>query len=192
VRFRASVVHKGSRLTTFIASQTAVPIPILHEVRPELGRPCSRARWLTFACRSRSGLVFFLPMCIQIGVSMLLSIIIFPSSASVAFLGSVSAVLAPLEESVRLIADLFDLAGEGEASLNEWIDAGKRIKELRVKSSTTGLVAMKGLEGSLGMDISWGRVGARDLERLGGKAKDVNLRAGGRACPPLTARRGID
>lgn len=119
-------------------------------------------------------------MCIQIGVSMLLSIIVFPSSASFAFLNSVSAVLAPLEESVKLIADLFDSAGEGEASLNEWIDAGKKIKELRVKSSTTGLVAMKGLEGSLGMDISWGRVGARDLERLGGKAKDVNLRAGGR------------
>ena len=128
-------------------------------------------------------------MCIQIGVSMLLSIVVFPSSASFAFLGTVTAVLDPLEESVRLIVALFDSAGEGEASLNDWIDAGKKIKELRVKSSTTGLVAMKGLEGSLGMDISWGRVGARDLERLGGRARDVNLRAGGRECrqPPSAA-----
>lgn len=118
-------------------------------------------------------------MTIQIGVSLLASTVIFPSSASFSYLGAVSTLLAPLEDSVKVIGDLFDSAGEGEASLNEWIDVGQTIKDLRVKSSTTGLVAMRGLEGSLGMDISWGRIGAKDLQRLGEKAKNVNLRAGG-------------
>lgn len=156
----------------------ALPLQLLHQVS-NFDSPLLKTCVDPFFSLAPSGLVFFLPMTIQIGVSMLASIFIFPSSASVAYVDSVTALLNPLEDFVRSITDLFDSAGEGEASLNEWIALGKTVKDLRIKSSTVGLGAMKGLEGSLGMDISWGRLGAKDLQRLGEKAKNVNQRSGG-------------
>lgn len=69
--------------------------------------------------------------------------------------------------------------------MREWIDLGQLIRENKVKSETAGLSAMQTLSGGLGMDISWGRLGAKDLEKLGMRAKNVHLRAGGCTCPKL-------
>ncbi|CDZ98776.1 Predicted membrane protein [Phaffia rhodozyma] len=126
-----------------------------------------------------SGLVFFIPMAIQVGVHLVLSVFLFPQSVSYLYLNQFCATLSPLESSMTSMKSLFESAAVGNASLNEWIELGVPLRADKVKSETVGFGAMSALRGSLGMDVSWGRLGAKDLERLGKSVKDVTLRSGG-------------
>ena len=126
-----------------------------------------------------SGKVFFIPLCFQVAVNLVLSLVVFPSSVSANYLAAFQALINPAQTATAALLALFESGSEGDASLDDWIALGQVLTAARAKSQTEGLGVMMGMSDCLKADFSLGRAGPEDLDSLGEKAKDIVLRAGG-------------
>jgi hypothetical protein len=142
-----------------------------------------------------SGQLFYIPMCIQIGINLFATLVIFPSSLSTVYLDTYGNLLSPLSSAMGGMVSLLERAAEGDASLDEFMSFGPLIAEKRAAAQTGGTTALAMMESSLTRDVSYGRLSPGDLKELSKAGTSVVLRSGGlafffdivRSCkPPLS------
>ncbi|KIR40091.1 hypothetical protein I307_04809 [Cryptococcus deuterogattii 99/473] len=151
-----------------------------------------------------SGLLFFLPMAIQVGIGTLCSFFIFPESVGHSFQSKFPGILTPLASAMRSIEALFGEAekpdnGQEENTddllsvrnseyepkfyadkLDDWAERSKKIRA-QLLQSLAGLPPLRAQQRYLAVDVSYSRLSGEDLRNLFDRLAIVQARSGGMA-----------
>lgn len=157
-----------------------------------------------------SGLLFMLPMSVQLGVGLLCSILIFPQSVSSSFTSKLAGIIGPLAKSCQELQAFMDNVGtvrqryhsaqdvndeipavnlfrcttmtdeEKMETLKRWAAKGINVRDNLV-ASAAGLGPCKAQEGYLSKEISYSRYSGQDLKAVFTGIQTLQLRSGGLA-----------
>ncbi|KAL7419840.1 hypothetical protein Q5752_005756 [Cryptotrichosporon argae] len=148
-----------------------------------------------------SGELFFKPMAVQAGIATVVAFLVFPKSVADSFQHGLAGVLAPIEDALGDISDLFAAASkmstfgvddgghlaapddddvEFNGKLSRWADRSEAIRT-KLYSSLAGITPLRALERYLAVDVSYGRLSGKDVRDLFALLALVQVRAGGMA-----------
>ena len=134
-----------------------------------------------------TGLLFFLPMAIQGGVSTLCSLVIFPESVGHSFQTKLGGVIGPLATAYTSVEALFasSVNYSPETSpqllkdrLSDWADRSKTIRS-QLLESLAGLTPLRAQQRYLKVDFSYGRLSGEDLRDVFDLVAVIQTRSGG-------------
>lgn len=137
-----------------------------------------------------AGLLFFLPMAVQGGISAIASLVIFPQSVSSAFQRKFSGIVDPLLEGIRSTETLFakaqdqalpedsDLGVRPEDRLDDWAEEGKATRAQLLKS-LSGVAPLRALAKYLIVDFSYSRLSGNDLKEIFEQLVQLQIRSAG-------------
>lgn len=137
-----------------------------------------------------AGLLFFLPMAVQGGISAIASLVIFPQSVSSAFQAKFSGIIDPLLQGIRSSETLFakardqahpedsDLGVRPERRLDDWAEEGKATRAQLLKS-LSGVAPLRALAKYLIVDFSYSRLSGNDLKEIFEQLVQLQIRSAG-------------
>lgn len=143
----------------------------------------------------------FKPICIQAGIGLLCSALIFPQSVSHLFRRRFTGVISPLLKGMDQIEELFSDAStmssfadeqhhhhhavnfdlpsnEVEEKLAAWGDRSDNVRQTLL-GSLTGMAPLQAIQRYLSVDISYGRLSGEDLDDLFESLTSMQVRASG-------------
>lgn len=137
-----------------------------------------------------AGLLFFLPMAVQGGISAIASLVIFPQSVSSAFQGKFQGIIDPLLQGIRSTETLFaktrdqalpqdrDLDAQAEDRLDDWAEEGKATRA-QLLQSLSGVAPLRALAKYLIVDFSYSRLSGNDLKEVFEQLVQLQIRSAG-------------
>jgi hypothetical protein len=137
-----------------------------------------------------AGLLFFLPMAVQGGISLLATLLIFPRSVSSVFQSKFGAIVDPLLKGIRSTEALFDKAQETaspedsenesrpEDRLDNWAEESKTIRA-QLLQSLSGVAPLRALAKYLIVDFSYSRLSGNDLKEVFEQLAQLQIRSAG-------------
>jgi hypothetical protein len=124
-----------------------------------------------------AGLLFFLPMAVQGGISAITTLLIFPRSVSSVFLTKFGGIIDPLLQGMRSTETLFAKAKDHvspddndsdvrpEDRLDDWAEQS-RITRTQLLQSLSGVAPLRALTKYLIVDFSYSRLSGNDLKEV--------------------------
>lgn len=124
-----------------------------------------------------AGLLFFLPMAVQGGISAVTTLLIFPRSVSSVFLTKFGGIVDPLLQGMRSTETLFAKARDHaipndddsdlrpEDRLDDWAEQG-RATRTQLLQSLSGVAPLRALAKYLIVDFSYSRLSGNDLKEI--------------------------
>jgi hypothetical protein len=137
-----------------------------------------------------AGLLFFLPMAVQGGISAVTSLVIFPQSVSSAFQSKFGGIVDPLLQGIRSTETLFakardqalpedsDLGVRPEDRLDDWAEEGKSTRA-QLLQSLSGVAPLRALAKYLIVDFSYSRLSGNDLKEIFEQLVQLQIRSAG-------------
>lgn len=137
-----------------------------------------------------AGLLFFLPMAVQGGISAVASLVIFPRSVSSAFQGKFGGIVDPLLLGLRSTETLFAKAkdqaipeddergADPEKRLDDWAEEGKATRA-QLLQSLSGVAPLRALAKYLIVDFSYSRLSGNDLKEIFEQLVQLQIRSAG-------------
>jgi hypothetical protein len=142
-----------------------------------------------------AGLLFFLPMAVQGGISAIATLVIFPRSVSSVFLSRFAGVMDPLVQGIKSTETLFanardhalpdEVDDESETDapelasrLEAWADESKTIRT-QLLQSLSGVAPLRALTKYLIVDFSYNRLSGNDLKEIFEQLVFLQIRSAG-------------
>ncbi len=134
-----------------------------------------------------SGLLFFLPMAVSGGISVVCSLVIYPESVGHSFQSKLVAVIQPLAMALESVEDLFE---DNLETSSQQLDTEDRLRQFAQKStairqqflkSLAGVPPLRAQQRYLKVDFSFGRLSSLDLRDLFELIAILQARSGGMA-----------
>jgi hypothetical protein len=140
-----------------------------------------------------AGLLFFLPMAVQGGISAIATLVIFPRSVSSVFQSRFSGIMDPLVQGMQSTETLFtdardhalpsDPDSETDVSelakrLDTWAEESKKIR-VQLLQSLSGVAPLRALKKYLIVDISYSRLSGNDLKEVFEQLVLLQIRSAG-------------